>query len=71
MRKIRSEVTVQFFIIYEDETVEAYSEPKILKFPDRSKIWKDLKRKVNDERVKSIGWTTPERFQSNYISAFH
>lgn len=69
MRKIRSEVTVQYFIKYLDGTIEAYGKPQTLKFPDKSKKWKELRQK-NNENIKSVGWTTLERFQSNFTSAF-
>ena len=46
----------QFYTINEDGVKRDYSKPQMLKFPKRSKSWKELCLILGNEDIKTVGW---------------
>jgi hypothetical protein len=48
----------QFYINFEDGSTSNFGDPKLLKYPNKSKTWKELKQISGNEEIKSVGWKT-------------
>lgn len=56
--RIREYEYRQFYINFEDGRTENYGEPRLLKSPNQTKTWKELKLISGNEEIKSVGWKT-------------